>query len=55
MFDSPENIERYADRIYIRAVETRTMPVGNLTNITDEERKELGIWYAQRTKQTSSQ
>lgn len=55
MFDSPENIERYADRIYIRAVETRTMPVGNLTNITDEERKELGIWYAQRTKSMSSQ
>lgn len=47
MLDSPERIAAYAPRIFVRAVETRTMPLGNLTFITDEERKLLGAWVAQ--------
>ncbi len=46
-FDTPENLQRYAGRMYIRAVETRTMPLANLTGMTDEERRDLGLWYAQ--------
>src|SRR6185436_2078499 len=47
MFDSPERIHAYAERIYVRAVQTRTMPLGNLTGVTEEERALLGAWIAQ--------
>jgi uncharacterized membrane protein len=46
-FDTPEQIIRYADRIRDRAVTTRTMPPGNKTGITQEERAVLGRWVAQ--------
>ena len=35
------------NRIFIRAVETKTMPLGNLTGMTDAERAVLGRWIAQ--------
>jgi uncharacterized membrane protein/cytochrome c551/c552 len=47
MLDTPERIASYAPRIFARAVQTRTMPLGNMTFITDEERKLLGAWVAQ--------
>ncbi len=47
MLDTPERIAAYADRIYVRAVDTKTMPLGNLTAISEEERTLLGIWVAQ--------
>lgn len=47
MFDSPERIAAYAPRIFVRAVHTKTMPLGNLTFMTDEERLLLGAWVAQ--------
>ena len=31
----------------VRAVVTKTMPLGNLTGMTDEERATLGAWIAQ--------
>ncbi|HKA58841.1 MAG TPA: urate hydroxylase PuuD [Gemmatimonadales bacterium] len=43
-FDTPESIARLAERIRIRAVETRTMPVANKTGMTDEERNLLARW-----------
>jgi uncharacterized membrane protein len=43
-FDSPEQIRARADRILNRAVITRTMPLGNTTGITDEEREILRAW-----------
>lgn len=46
-FDRPEQIRGHADRIRVRAVLTRTMPLGNLTGMTDEERAQLGAWIAQ--------
>lgn len=46
-FDTPENIKRHSDRMFVRAVATRTMPLGNLTGMTDEERDLLGAWFAQ--------
>jgi len=45
-FDTPENIVRLAERIRVRAVETKTMPVANKTGITEEERALLGRWIA---------
>lgn len=43
-FDTPESIARLAERIRVRAVETKTMPLGNKTGMTDEERALLARW-----------
>jgi uncharacterized membrane protein len=45
-FDTPESVARYAERIRARAVETETMPLGNKTRMTEEERRLLGRWIA---------
>ena len=45
-FDTPESIQRLAERIRVRAVETKTMPLANRTGITDAERELLGRWVA---------
>jgi len=42
--DTPQQIRALAGRIKIRAVEQRTMPPGNITHITDEERALLRRW-----------
>ncbi|HEY3258259.1 MAG TPA: urate hydroxylase PuuD [Gemmatimonadaceae bacterium] len=47
MFDTPEQILARAARIRERAVVTRTMPPGNKTRITDQERALLGSWVDQ--------
>jgi len=39
-----------AERINIRAVVTKTMPLANKTVITEEERQLLGAWIAQGAK-----
>ena len=44
--DTPEAIARYAERIRVRAVETKTMPLANKTGITEDERALLGRWIA---------
>jgi uncharacterized membrane protein len=44
MFDTPEQVQRHAPTIKIQAVSTTTMPLGNLTEMTDEERAILGRW-----------
>lgn len=49
VFESPEQMRAYADRIVYRVVETKTMPLGNLTGITDEERRTLGAWAWQQS------
>lgn len=43
-FDTPDQIQARAARILERVVTTRTMPLGNLTGITDAERELLGAW-----------
>ena len=48
MFDTREQIEQWAARIHERTVVTKTMPLANLTHITDEERKVLDSWYRGR-------
>lgn len=44
MFDTPQQIQARAARIAERAVVQKTMPLGNVTGITDEERALLGEW-----------
>ena len=40
------DLRRYADLVDLHAVRTRTMPLGNLTGMTDTERERLGAWLA---------
>lgn len=44
VFDRIEDISKNAPGIYARAVTTQSMPLGNLTGMTDEERTMLGQW-----------
>jgi uncharacterized membrane protein len=45
-FDTPESIARLAERIRVRAVETKTMPLANKTAMTQAERDLLSRWVA---------
>ena len=45
-FDDPARIQALAERIRVRAVETRTMPLGNRTHMTDVERAMLARWIS---------
>jgi uncharacterized membrane protein len=45
-FEKPGVLHRYAERIRIRVVETRTMPLGNMTAMTEDERALLARWIA---------
>jgi uncharacterized membrane protein len=47
VFENPRRIQALAPRILVRAVVTKTMPLGNLTGMTDEERDTLGAWIVQ--------
>lgn len=46
-FDTPEQIIAAADRIEQMAVLTDAMPLGNVTEMTQGERKALGAWIRQ--------
>jgi uncharacterized membrane protein len=46
MLDRPDRLRAMAPRVRVRAVETRTMPLGNLTGMTQAERDTLGTWLA---------
>ena len=46
-FDTAEQIRNQAPKIRAVAVLTRTMPVGNETRMTDDERRVLGRWIAE--------
>lgn len=47
VFDTPLQVQSHLERIRVRAVETKTMPLGNLTGMTDDERAVLGRWIAE--------
>ena len=49
-FDTPEHIRTYAPKINERAVLSTSMPLGNETGMTDEERAQLGAWIKQGAK-----
>jgi uncharacterized membrane protein len=46
-FDTPEQIKSRAEQIKVRAVISKTMPFGNKTGMTEEERALLGQWIDQ--------
>ena len=46
VLDTPEQIADRADAIRVQAVDSRAMPLGNVTGMTDEERETLGAWIA---------
>ena len=45
MLESPASIELHAAQIFTAAVATKTMPIGNLTGMTDAERDLIAAWY----------
>lgn len=47
VLETPEQVRAQAGRVLARAVHTKTMPLGNLTGMTDEERRLLGAWIVQ--------
>lgn len=53
VLENAEQMRAYAGRIVYRVVETKTMPLGNLTGITDEERRTLGAWAWQQSHGTA--
>lgn len=44
-FEGKEDVERLADSVHRMVVETETMPPGNATGVTDEEREKLHRWF----------
>ncbi len=44
MFDTPAQVKAYVEQIKTRAVVSRTMPQGNKTHMTEDERKLLAEW-----------
>lgn len=47
MFDTPDQIKMYSERIKTRAVINKTMPLNNRTGMTAEERNLLARWFVQ--------
>ena len=47
VFDTPGDIKAHAQRILTQSVLTDSMPLGNKTGMTPEERQLLGAWIAQ--------
>ncbi len=45
VMDNPDQVIANADRIYQAAVLNKTMPIGNLTKITRQERDLIAQWY----------
>ncbi len=46
MFDTPQQIQQLAPRIQAQAVASQIMPLGNITQMTQEERNLIGQWIA---------
>ncbi len=46
VLETPEQLRSQAAQIRTVAVDSHTMPLGNLTGMTDEERERLGRWIA---------
>ncbi len=49
-FDTPEEIQANAERIQQMAVDSKAMPLGNVTGMTQEERDTLGQWIREGAK-----
>jgi uncharacterized membrane protein len=50
ILESAEQVKLRAVQIHQQVVVSKAMPIGNLTQMTDEERAILAAWYAQGAK-----
>ncbi|MBU1331041.1 MAG: urate hydroxylase PuuD [Gammaproteobacteria bacterium] len=50
MLDTPQLIQQHAAQIKAQAVDSQIMPLGNLTQMTPEERTLIGAWIDQGAK-----
>jgi uncharacterized membrane protein len=50
MFDTPQQIQQMAPRIQAQAVASQIMPLGNITQMTQQERDLIGAWIANGAK-----
>ena len=50
VLETTDDLRRYADLVDLHSVRTRTMPLGNLTGMTDVERARLGAWLAAQSR-----
>lgn len=48
VLETPDQIRANAQKIYDQSVKTKTMPFGNMTRMTQEERDILGRWVEQQ-------
>lgn len=46
MLDTPQQIQQLAPRIQAQAVASQIMPLGNITQMTQQEREMIGAWIA---------
>ena len=46
VLETIDDLAKFAPKVLEQAVEDRTMPLGNQTDMTDEEREALGSWIA---------
>lgn len=53
MLETAEQIGAHAERMYLLAVATKTMPLGNITGISQAERDVIGAWVAQGANVTA--
>jgi uncharacterized membrane protein len=45
MLQTPDLIRQHAAKIFQRAVQTKDMPLANMTQMTDQERAEVAAWF----------
>ncbi|MBQ5940070.1 urate hydroxylase PuuD [Massilia sp. AB1] len=50
MLHTPELVHQNAARIYQQTVQTKAMPLANLTNMTDVERAQIAAWFESGAK-----
>ena len=51
MLDDLEQLRQHSARVYQQAVATHIMPLGNMTQMTEAERQQLGVWLATQTSE----
>ncbi|SMF27318.1 urate hydroxylase PuuD [Pseudobacteriovorax antillogorgiicola] len=47
VFESPEDLRKHASAVISQTVQLKTMPLGNITQMTDEERQLIQAWFQQ--------
>jgi uncharacterized membrane protein len=47
ILDTPEQIKAQAAKIHAQSVASQIMPLGNITQMTQEERELIGSWIDQ--------